>query len=54
MSVPMILMVISLIASLVNGLACILMYLRFLSSIRGVITMIRVDGNGVVRCEDRL
>ena len=46
--------VISLVASLVNGMACLLMYLRYLSFIRGVITMVRVDRNGEVRCEERL
>ena len=41
--------VISLVAAIGNGMACILMYLRFVSSIRGVITMVRVDRNGEVR-----
>ena len=40
--------VISLVASLMNGMACLLMYLRYLSFIRGVITMVRVDRNGEV------
>jgi hypothetical protein len=53
MSIVMILAAISFIASLVNGIACLLMYLRSHSSIRGVITMIRVDRDGEVKCEDQ-
>ena len=52
MNLTWIVAVIFFIASLVNGMACLLMYLRYLSFIRGVITMVRVDRNGEVRCDD--
>ena len=46
MNLAWMVVVISLVATIGNGVAFVLMYLRSLSFIRGVITMIRVDGNG--------
>jgi hypothetical protein len=48
MSITGIVTVISLIASIVNGMTCLLIYLRSLSFLKGVITIVRVDREGEV------